>query len=468
MLPLGLVAASVAILLVSVAGGLATLRRHAIAASPTATSQCPDPYPANRDPSNPLLLPTPPGSNPLDGASFFVPGPAHGAAAGAIAQLLGLGTGGPGGDFADSESWADFNPQVDSSITRRPALAGKVGLLEKIADEPEAQRFSTFVQGGGPGAVYSQVQKIFCHNLAADPGTVPIINTYFMHPIFGGCPTRSQLTGPLAQKFRRQIDEMAAATGNRPAVYLIEIDAIGSSGCISKIGSMPLWEANLRYEIDKISALAHTVVYVEAGYSDANGPRYTARILNAIGVGKIRGFFTNDTHEAWTINEIHWGEQDLGHDPRRPLRRQHQRQRAGAEAQPSPHHAGHRGSLQSARPWARTQADHLDRLRPRRRVRVGAPARQQQRLWRRSAGRGVLAGPGGATLRQRERQARTGSPQQPVLRFRPSKGQRPAAACERTSGEGGIRTREGVLTPYSLSRRVPSATRPPLQGVGAV
>ena len=36
------------------------------------------------------------------------------------------------------------------------------------------------------------------------------------------------------------------------------------------------------------------------------------------------------------------------------------------------------------------------------------------------------------------------------------------------NGEGGIRTREGVLTPYSLSRRVPSATRPPLPGVRAV
>src|ERR1700704_515625 len=30
------------------------------------------------------------------------------------------------------------------------------------------------------------------------------------------------------------------------------------------------------------------------------------------------------------------------------------------------------------------------------------------------------------------------------------------------NGEGGIRTRDGVFTPYSLSRRVPSAARPPL------
>ncbi|MDQ6731120.1 MAG: glycoside hydrolase family 6 protein [Actinomycetota bacterium] len=33
---------------------------------------------------------------------------------------------------------------------------------------------------------------------------------------------------------------------------------------------------------------------------------YTARILNAIGVNKTRGSFTNDTHEAWAINEVGW------------------------------------------------------------------------------------------------------------------------------------------------------------------
>ena len=31
-------------------------------------------------------------------------------------------------------------------------------------------------------------------------------------------------------------------------------------------------------------------------------------MLNAVGVSSIRGFFTNDTHPNWTINEITWGE----------------------------------------------------------------------------------------------------------------------------------------------------------------
>lgn len=47
-------------------------------------------------------------------------------------------------------------------------------------------------------------------------------------------------------------------------------------------------------------------MYVEAGYSDSNSVGYTARVLNAVGVSKIRGFFTNDTHEAWTIDEVRW------------------------------------------------------------------------------------------------------------------------------------------------------------------
>jgi endoglucanase len=45
---------------------------------------------------------------------------------------------------------------------------------------------------------------------------------------------------------------------------------------------------------------------VEGGYSDSNSVAYTARVLKAIGIHRIRGFFTNDTHNNWTINEDRW------------------------------------------------------------------------------------------------------------------------------------------------------------------
>lgn len=270
---------------------------------------CGDPHSPTRDPSNPLALPTPPGPNPLNGAHFFVDGPAHGAAAGAIAELLGLNP----LQFPDTYSWAQFSSALSigrylARIVGDPGLAYKIHNLEKIAAEPAANRFSVFSQGGSPHGIYSQAIKIFCHNMLADPGSVPILTTYFLHPSTPDhCPTPGQLRAaqPL---FKRRIDAMAQATGNRPAVYLVELDGIGSSRCVQKAGSLNIWEADLRYETSKLAALPHTVIYLEAGYSDANPVGYTAKVLNAAGVRHIRGFWTNDTHLNWTINEIAWGE----------------------------------------------------------------------------------------------------------------------------------------------------------------
>jgi endoglucanase len=57
-----------------------------------------------------------------------------------------------------------------------------------------------------------------------------------------------------------------------------------------------------------MATLKHAVVYVEGGYSDSNTVPYAARMLKAVDIQKIRGFFTNDTHINWTINEIKYGE----------------------------------------------------------------------------------------------------------------------------------------------------------------
>jgi endoglucanase len=108
--------------------------------------------------------------------------------------------------------------------------------------------------------------------------------------------------------FKQRIDAMVNAIGNHPVLMLLEEDVIGTSFGLSKDGALGAWESMLRYEIEKVATLPHAVAYVEAGYSDANSPSYTAKVLNAAGVRKIRGFWTNDTHLNWTINEIKWGD----------------------------------------------------------------------------------------------------------------------------------------------------------------
>jgi len=277
--------------------------------------QCADPYPAYRDPANPLTLKlSPTAGDPLAGASFFVDGPRHGSAAGEIARLLGIDSGTPTGHplahFSDSESWVAFKHYVDRRLSHmhNRGLAYRIRMLEKIASEPEPQRVSAYSAGGSPNGIFAQTQKLFCHNFTADPGTIPIINTYFLHATLHGCPTASQIAA-YTPKFEAQIDALAAATARRPVVFLLELDAIGSSACITRHGLMPAWEGLLRYEATTLGALPHALVYLEGGYSDANNAAYAARILNASGVGQVAGFYTNGTHLNWTINEIHYGEQ---------------------------------------------------------------------------------------------------------------------------------------------------------------
>jgi endoglucanase len=305
---LGALSALVAVIVVGLAATAGVAGAATRRAQPRAHSaqQCSAPDPAQRDPANPLDLAQAPGSNPLTGAKFFVPGPAKGSAAGAIAQLLGLNP----ATMPVDESWATFQQKLEfgplhDKLAANPTLARRVNQLAMIASQPEAQRISSYSWGGTPSGIFKQTEKILCQNLTADPGTVPIFNTYFMHATLGGCPTPQQVSN-YNSLFHGRVDGMAQAIGRQPAVVLLELDAIGSSSCVKKMGSLPGWEADLRYEMNAMQALPHTVVYVEGGYADSNSVGYTAKILNAIGVQKIRGFFTNDTHEDWTSNEAHW------------------------------------------------------------------------------------------------------------------------------------------------------------------
>lgn len=266
-------------------------------------SGCASGYSGTRTPGNPLALKTAPGSNPLTGAQFFVDGPRHGSAAGAIAQLVGLNP----DSYSDGVSWTTFEGQVTRALRSHPSASRDVQLLEKIASEPEAQRLSSYTDGGTPSGITAETEKLLCDNLTADPGSVMIIDTYFMRGTLKGRVTAGEIYDYMPL-FKQRIDAMVNAIGNHPVLMLLEEDAVGTSYGLSKDGALGAWEAMLRYEIDKVATLPHAVAYVEAGYSDANSPAYTARVLNAAGVRRIRGFWTNDTHLNWTINEIHWGD----------------------------------------------------------------------------------------------------------------------------------------------------------------
>jgi endoglucanase len=273
----------------------------------SASACLPGNYSAPRDPANPLMVRDGGGANPLAGAPLFIDGPRHGTAAQAIVRLLGMNP----TSFSDDTSWAQFDYRLHHGalahrLATHPRLVRQVAMLSKIASQPEENRFSRYSAGGGPGKVLQQVRQFFCYNLKADPGSVPVLTTYFLYQA-GYCETKSEILAHRAT-FQRQVREFAEGIGRHPAIVLMELDAIGSSSCMSRNGALPYWEQDISYEIGQVAALPHVAAYIEGGYADSSGPAYTARALNAVGVRRIQGFFTNDTHNDWTIKEIRWGE----------------------------------------------------------------------------------------------------------------------------------------------------------------
>src|ERR1019366_133337 len=123
-------------------------------------------------------------------------------------------------------SWTSFARDLSfgplaAMLAGNPGLAHQVAEPSKIASQPEAQRFSIYSEGGGPGAIFGQAEKIFCHNMTADPGSIPIINTYFLHPPRPGRlpdgPAGACLRPHIQAAGRRDGGGYRPATGRVPA-----------------------------------------------------------------------------------------------------------------------------------------------------------------------------------------------------------------------------------------------------------
>ncbi|MBO0767890.1 MAG: glycoside hydrolase family 6 protein [Solirubrobacterales bacterium] len=283
----------------------------------TMGKQCNDTAePAARDPSNPLALANPPGTNdPIRGAKLWVAGPSHSAAAGAIIHLLGtdrnqkLNTGVALRGFPDSESYADFLKWVDRKLPHYSKhVQYQVHELEKSAGQPATVRVNATSGGGAPADIYAQTRKFVCQLWPQDPGSVMQLSTYFLQPTLGGCATTAKIDA-YAPKFKAQINAVSDAIAANPMIVYAEEDAVGASHCMASKQSLGAWEALMKYEVDTLERNPHTVVYIEGGYDDSQDAAYAASVLNPGGIHDAQGFFTNDTHFQWDSNEWAYAEQ---------------------------------------------------------------------------------------------------------------------------------------------------------------
>jgi endoglucanase len=223
----------------------------------------------DRDAINPLgLNPAPTNGDPLQGARFFV-----------------------------DEEWGLANRVAHSLSHRKPGVARK---LRVIADQPETKRFGTWTKNPR-----HEIATFLQRAQATDAGAVPLVATYRLRHLACGHVSDSPAE---VDAYKRWYQAFAQGIGNHRVVLFYEIDALITAPCLSHNG-LKVRIDELRAAIATLSALPHAVVYVDAGAADAHSHDFMARLLKAVGVSRIQGFFTNSTHQDWTHREIRYGQQ---------------------------------------------------------------------------------------------------------------------------------------------------------------
>jgi endoglucanase len=195
----------------------------------------------------------------------------------------------PGGNLAGTV--------IEQIRHRRPDAAAQ---LQVIADQPETKRFGTW-----DGDPVPRLTRYLARAAAQQPGSVPLVGTYRLeHKSCGEASDSPAAVASYKQWYRR----FAQGLGTRRVVVFLEIDALMTAGCLSRHG-LDVRVEELRSAIGSLAAAPNAIVYVDGAAADVGNPRFFARVLKRIGVGRIEGVFLNGTHQDWTSNEIAYGEQ---------------------------------------------------------------------------------------------------------------------------------------------------------------
>jgi endoglucanase len=206
-------------------------------------------------------------SNPLAGVRFFVD--------------------------RDSPSWHQWQAY------ERSGQHDKADLIWKIAREPKALWLGRFTRPN----FHVKVRRLI--DAAKADGSVPIFTV--LRAQSTGCGPHYMGGGPAEDaRTRDWYEDLARAIGTDRVVIAFEPDSLGTIDCHARSRRDDRIRL-LHYGVDQLSGNPNATIYIEAGASDWESARRTAKLLRLVGVAKVRGFMLNATHYDWTGANIRHG-----------------------------------------------------------------------------------------------------------------------------------------------------------------
>jgi endoglucanase len=181
----------------------------------------------------------------------------------------------------------------------RTGQHGKADLIWKIASQPKAMWFGRFTRPNFFEKVRRRIEP------ARARGEVPIF-TVLRAQATGCSPTYQGGGRGEDRRTMNWYDELARAIGNDRVVVAFEPDSLGTIDCLAPSRRDDRYRV-LAHGVDVLSRLPNVTLYIEAGASDWENAKRTAKQLRIVGVGKARGFMLNVTHYDWTANNIKHG-----------------------------------------------------------------------------------------------------------------------------------------------------------------
>jgi endoglucanase len=177
----------------------------------------------------------------------------------------------------------------------------KASLISRLAQRPKGHWVGKFTRPNMPNKIrnFLNCVQVF------QPGSVPLLMV--LRHQGKACDKRYTAGGGAEDAAtRRWYDDFVRAVGDSRVVIGFEPDSVGTIECLARSRRQARRDV-LRYGVEALSKLPNATIYLEGTASDWKNARFTARVLNYIGIAKVRGFMLNVTHYDWTNNNIAYG-----------------------------------------------------------------------------------------------------------------------------------------------------------------